>query len=383
MIRLFRIEWRRMWRRRMPWILLLGVSVAMVIAGVFAFATHDASAPDPGDIEARIASELESCRNRYIDEWNAWAGGEPFIDEPDYGQYLAEYESGEALADDGCRPEYFDGFFVEDPRFCLVSLYEPLVLWRQGCPDLVGTVIENSEAHETRVEIFNPREIRIGSETYRAPQPISGGMVPGTSLFLFAVATILGASFVGAEYKSGTIETTLLWEPRRLRVLGSKLAAAAVSAFVIHVALLGFLVLVMLPAALWRGSTAGGDADFWLGLVGVVAKGGVAAAAIAAVALSISVVTRNTVGGVAVLLGYSAVSPIITQALIRTLRPIDLTENMAVFASGGEVGRFVWADGYFPTVYAHGVAGATIVMAAYVAVFVAIAFVVFQRRDID
>jgi len=223
----------------------------------------------------------------------------------------------------------------------------------------------------------------IDGEQYRSLKPIPNGIVPTTSLLLFAIAAVVGASFIGAEYRSGTIETTLLWEPRRIRVLSSKLGAAGLSAFVIHISLLGLLVLAMLPAALWRGSTAGVDSEFWLGLLGVIVRGGIAAGAVAAIALSVSVVTRNTVGGVAVLLGYIAVSPMVTMVLLRSIRPFDLSENMAAFANGGEVGRFVSAGFELQAVYSHGVNGAAIRIAMYVVVAVAIAMAVFRRRDID
>ncbi len=373
MIRLLRIELRRLWRRRMPWILLLGVSAAMLVAGVVTFITHDSKMPEVGDVAAEIEIQVVECRAYATDEWNAWNQGEMQDIDPGYEEYLTQFESAEAMADDQCNPQYFEGMYVHDPRFCLISLYEPDVAYRQGCPDL-----EEAELYVNEIQTFT-----IDGEQYRSPRPIPNGLVPGTSLLLFAIAALLGASFIGAEYKSGTIETTLLWEPRRIRVLGSKLGAVGLSAFVIHISLLGFLILTMLPAAMWRGSTSGVDSEFWFGVVGVIVRGGLAAAAVAAIALSVSVVTRNTVGGVALLLGYTAVSPMISMALLRSTRPFDLTENMAAFANGGEVGRFI-SEGYGrQSVYSHGVNGAAIRVAVYVVIAITIALVVFRRRDID
>jgi ABC-type transport system involved in multi-copper enzyme maturation permease subunit len=118
--------------------------------------------------------------------------------------------------------------------------------------------------------------------------------------------------------------------------------------------------------------------------VGVILRGGVVAAAVAAIALSVSTLTRNTVGGVAALLGYIAVSPAIGATLLRSFRPYDLTENMTVFANGGEVSRFVRGDdGYFQSVYAHGGGAALVIVLIYIAAAVAIAMAVFARRDID
>lgn len=373
MIRLIRVEMRRMWSRRMPWILLIGISTAIVVAGIITFVGHDPQIPVVGDVEAEIAVQVAECRRSTADEWDAWDNGEVWGIESGYEQYLSSFESGEGMADEQCDPRFFDGFYVQDPRFCLVSLHEPAVAYRQGCPDLergAGFV------PETRTFILNGNQ-------YRPLQPYPNGIVLGASMTLFIVAAIVGASFIGAEYKSGTIETTLLWEPRRMRVLGSKIVAATVSAAIIHVTLLGLLVLVMLPAAVWRGSTAGADSDFWIALLGVILRGGLAAGAIAAVSLSVSLVTRNTVGGVAVLLGYSAISPILSLSLLRVILPYDLTGNVTAFASGGEVGRFVGANFDIQIVYAHGAGGAAIRVAVYTAIAIAIAAVVFLRRDID
>ncbi len=373
MIRLISIELRRMWRRMMPWVMLLGVSAAIVFGGVSTFVTHSNEVPDVGDVEAQIAADVAMCRTSTIAEWTAWSNGELQGIDAGYEEYLSSFDSADAMADDQCNPDYFQGYF-EDPRFCLVSLYEPSNYFRQACPDLdVGQIFEPDSGTFT-----------IDGITYRSVAPIPGGIVPSTGLFLFVIAAVLGASFIGAEYKSGTIETTLLWEPRRVRVLGSKLAAVSLSAFAIHVTLLGLLVLAMLPAAHWRGSTAGADADFWYGVAGVILRGGVAAAATAAIALSVSVLTRNTVGGVAVVLGYTAIaSPLLTMVLLRGLRPFDLNENLVAFATGGEVGRFVRADGELVSVYSHGVTRAAITVAVYVVLAVTVSTFVFRRRDVD
>jgi len=329
--------------------------------------------PDVGDIAAEAEVHVLECRSYAIDEWNAWNQGEMQDIDPGYEEYLTQFESAEAMVDDQCNPRYFEGMYISDPRFCLISLYEPNVEYRQGCPDFEGAEIYMSET----------RTFLVDGEQYRSFQEIPNGLVPGTSLVLFAIAAVLGASFIGAEYKSGTVETTLLWEPRRARVLSSKLGAAALSAFVIHIFLLGLLVMTMLPSAVWRGSTAGVGSEFWIGLSGVIVRGGMAAAAVAAIALSVSVVTRNTVGGIAVLLGYSAVSPMISLVLLRRLRPFDLTANMAAFANGGEVGRFIGDRFDLQSVYSHGTNGAAIRVAVYVVIAITIAVVVFSRRDID
>lgn len=373
-MRLLRIETRRMWSRRLPWVLVLLVTGVMLVVGIVTFATSKPNKPDTSEFEAQLEEDVAYCRQSSIEEWNEYNSGNPLYRDPGYEEYLGQFESGEVYADESCNPAYFS-YYVEDPRFCLVSLYEPEVRWRYGCPD----IDEMYPSDDGRINHFV-----AGGVEYRYPKQAAMGTIPVTSLLLLGVAAVVGASFIGAEYAAGTVETTLLWETRRRRVLGAKVAVAAVSAALIHIVLLSFLALVLVPSALWRGSTAGVDADFWWGLVMVVLRGGAAAGAVAALALCVSTLTRNTVGGVVALLGYIAVSPVLGATLLRSLRQYDLTENLGAFANGGEVARFVRADtGYLEPVFAHGGGIALVMIIAYVVIAAVIAMAVFARRDID
>lgn len=374
-MRLLGIELRRMWHRRMPRVIVLAGITGVLVAGGASFFNHDSTVPLVEDRTAETEAAVAECRQYSTQDWERWAAGDTTEIDPEYGLFLAQFPDAAAYADENCRPEYFGDYGIEDHRFCLVTLYEPEVQWRMACPD-----IEESAGVEHGAR---GRTIDIGGTEYRTPKPMGTGIIPETGFLLFAVAAVIGASFIGAEYKAGTVESTLLWEPRRISVFGSKLGAAALTTLAIQVVLLALLVPAVLPAAFWRGTTAGADADFWTGLVGVILRSGIVGAAIAVIALSVSTVTRNTVGGVAVLLGYTAASPIFTQVLLKRLRPIDLSENLAVLANGGEVGRFVRNGAGYDIVVAHGVLGAALVVAVYVAIAVFIAGVIFARRDVD
>lgn len=381
MMRLLRIEWRRMWSRRLPWVLILIVAAAILLSGVMSFATHSPESPDVSDFEEQLTGEIESCRTFATDEWSRFNDGTNVETDPEYLEYLSRFPTAEAYADESCNPEYF-GYYIEDKRFCLVSLYEPKVQYRRTCPD-VGEA-DNPYVEQAESVEYEEGTITINGVDYKTVRPMANGIVPSTSLMLLALAAVIGASFIGAEYAAGTIETTLLWEPRRRRVLAAKLGVAGATAFLAHIFLLALLVAVMLPSAQWRGTTAGADSEFWLGLAGIIVRGGIAAAAVAAIALSISTMTRGTVGGVVALLGYIAISPTLAYTVLKGFRSYDLTENMTAFANGGEVGRFVRNDdGYLDSVFAHGGAGALLVIAIYVGLAILLATTVFSRRDID
>jgi ABC-type transport system involved in multi-copper enzyme maturation permease subunit len=96
------------------------------------------------------------------------------------------------------------------------------------------------------------------------------------------VAFVAGASFVGAEWSSGGMMNLLLWRPKRLQVLGTKLAA-----LLTWIVALSVLVGALWTAAFWvvalnRGSTARMTSGAWqsTGLTGLRALGLVVVAAV-------------------------------------------------------------------------------------------------------
>jgi ABC-2 type transport system permease protein len=97
------------------------------------------------------------------------------------------------------------------------------------------------------------------------------GLIFGFTLILALFAFLVGASFVGAEWRSGGMTNLLLWRPRRLRVLTTKLTALLTATLGI-----GVLLAVAWTAALWvvashRGITETMTAGTWqsFGLTGI------------------------------------------------------------------------------------------------------------------
>ena len=236
----------------------------------------------------------------------------------------------------------------------------------------------------------------LDGKTFQRNDSGNSGIVPGVSLALVMLSGLFGAAFVGAEYRAGTVETQLLWEPRRKRVLGAKLAAVGASTFMIHAALLALLVAVALPAAWWRGTTAGAGDAFWLGLGATIIRGGVISAVAAVIAAAVTAAARYTTAAVAVLLGY-AITIEVRAALLREFRPWDLIENAFAFANGGTATRYEFVGDPASVVEAavqgdphsvwvevadHGPALALVYVAVYTAFIVWVAATVFSRRDV-
>jgi hypothetical protein len=77
------------------------------------------------------------------------------------------------------------------------------------------------------------------------------------------VAFLLGASFVGAEWASGSMMNLLTWQPRRLKVLGTKLGVMLLSVAGVSIVALGIWTGILWAAGEFRGTTAGLTAGVW------------------------------------------------------------------------------------------------------------------------
>jgi ABC-type transport system involved in multi-copper enzyme maturation permease subunit len=196
----------------------------------------------------------------------------------------------------------------------------------------------------------------------------------GTNGILVALFLLLGASFVGAEWHAGTMTTLLTWEPRRVRVIVTKLAVSAGLAFVGYLVLQILLGLALTPAAAFRGSTEGVDRA-WIGDVAAfVLRGGAVAAIAATLGGSLAFIGRNTAAALGVLFGYIA----ILEPLMRGLRPgwerWLLFGNLGTFlvGNGGDSGQFSPRSGL----------SAGVVIGLYAAGIAAIAVASFRARDV-
>lgn len=196
------------------------------------------------------------------------------------------------------------------------------------------------------------------------------GVSEGVSGLLIVLGLVAGASFVGADWHHRVITTTLTWEPRRGRVVVAKAAAAAVVTALAVVALLALLAVVLTPAAVWRGTTAGADAAWFGDLAGTIVRGAAAAGAGAAIGSALAMIGRATAAAIGVLFAWIAVAENSIRAGLPGWRRWLISENTGAFVSGGapEFPRSAVAAG--------------VLLACYAALAVALAARTFERRDI-
>lgn len=189
---------------------------------------------------------------------------------------------------------------------------------------------------------------------------------------MIMLAWLVGASFMGAEWSNRTITALLTWEPRRLRVLGAKVAALSALVFLWLFSLQTYIAAVLYPAGHFRGDTSGIDAAFWSDIAGVGLRVATVGVLAALMGFALATIGKNT----AAALGVGFVQLALIENLIRTFRP-----QWSDWLIGDNLGLFLVGAEDFAQV-GHSEAAAGLLLVAYALVLVAGAAAVFRRREI-
>ncbi|GAA1639251.1 hypothetical protein GCM10009744_30920 [Kribbella alba] len=126
----------------------------------------------------------------------------------------------------------------------------------------------------------------------------------GSSYLLAFVAFLIGASFVGAEFSSGAIGNWLTFEPRRLRVYGSKLLGAAVGMVPVAVVALAILLAGAYLIIDQLGTTAGTTGKVWGDLTSTAGRAVLLTAAAGALGGVFGLLLRHTAAAIGLAMGY-------------------------------------------------------------------------------
>jgi ABC-2 type transport system permease protein len=114
------------------------------------------------------------------------------------------------------------------------------------------------------------------------------------ALVLAAAGFVIGSSFVGAEWSSGAMMNLLLWRPRRLQVLGTKLAAllavTAVASIVLSALWTGAFALIAAVRGTFDGMTSGA----WQSMMLTELRGLIAVLVVTAIGFGLASVGRHT-----------------------------------------------------------------------------------------
>jgi len=194
---------------------------------------------------------------------------------------------------------------------------------------------------------------------------------------LFTLGVVVGASFVGAEWNSGSMSTLLTWEPRRVRVFAAKLIACMITTTIVSLAVLVVLALLLLPSAAAHGTTSGVP---WLSFAGVWIRIGIVSAIGVALGAALANVMRSAAGPIATWLIFQFVA---SPALLLWKR------WLVRWLPDGLIRQFVSLEGAIrasigdtPFRFGGNVLRGGLVLGLYAAAFVAAGYVAFRARDV-
>ena len=199
------------------------------------------------------------------------------------------------------------------------------------------------------------------------------GILQGTTAPLVVVAWLIGASVIGSDWQSRTITTILTWEPRRARVLLTKAFACIAVASLFAVVAQGVLSLALLPATYLHGTTAGADSEWFRSVLGVLLRGTGLVAIAAAVGFSVASIGRNTAAALGIGFAYFLVIENVVGSFLEDFRRWLVLGNAIVLVSGEDGGG---------EVIGRSVVVAALYLTAVGIVLLAVATLVFRRRDV-
>jgi ABC-2 type transport system permease protein len=225
---------------------------------------------------------------------------------------------------------------------------------------------------------------------FRTPFDVITGISVRVAVYLGAFALFLvAASFIGAEYTSGSISNWLTFVPQRGRVFAAKLITVVGFAAVLSLVVSGLALLLPVILVQAHGGTAIGLSK----LVGVGLRGVVIAVVLAAVGFCIGLVSRHTAAAIGVLLGYLFLYFVRAVLLGSSRRAQELTPWTPEGNFAAIVGKSyayevpiqqVTSDGVDFSYVEHTISlsHGLIYWAVVLAVVVAVSAVIFQRRDV-
>jgi hypothetical protein len=195
----------------------------------------------------------------------------------------------------------------------------------------------------------------------------------GLGANLIVVAWVLGATFAGAEWHLGSMTTILAWEPRRTRVFLAKLVACLILVYLGAVVVEALLGAALLPAVFFRGTTVGADAEWLRESAGLLGRVGIACSVGAGLGYGLAMLGRNTAASLGIGFGYLVVVENLLRGLRPQWQPWFLGDNTAAFVGGPEEGALIAG---------RTLVGSGLVIGAYAAIALLVAWIFFRRRDV-
>nr|WP_241236912.1 ABC transporter permease subunit [Georgenia faecalis] len=206
--------------------------------------------------------------------------------------------------------------------------------------------VAQCEADEEREREASGQEVDFGCEFITAPElewflrPVPTfaadveRLLSALSPLLLAVGLAIGATFTAAEFATGSMGMWLTFEPRRLRVYATKLAAPA----------LAFGLVALAAAALFVAGdwfildsadlTAGTTAATWTSVGWMVLRIGGLGLLAALLSAALGFLVRHTAGVLGIGIGYLVVE-LVVRGLVPASQPWLVSVNVASWVQHG------------------------------------------------
>ncbi|SCL50164.1 ABC transporter permease subunit [Micromonospora peucetia] len=211
--------------------------------------------------------------------------------------------------------------------------------------------------------------------------------------FLALFGFLVGASYIGADLNSGGVVNLLLWRPRRMTVLGTKLGTllggTALVSVLASAAYLGTFWLIAQVA----GRPGGLDGEFWGSLGAIWGRGLLLVLLLTTVGFAVATLGRHTSAALGALAGYLVVWELgarLVMEILDVVKPERLVLSSyaaallngragfwdyrsCTFSGGDSCGGEVWALTWQPSL---------LLLLGLTGALTAAAFVAFRRRDL-
>jgi hypothetical protein len=204
-----------------------------------------------------------------------------------------------------------------------------------------------------------------------------------------ALAFVVGATWIGAEWSTRSIVALLFWAPRRVRVLGTKLGVLVIGATVFGVAAqVGWLTMAgLLDAAVGLDEPL--PDGFWSTLLQTQARGVLLVVLAAVLGFGLTSIVRNTGASLGIAFVYVVVVQLVLGNMKPSWSPWMLGTNAVGLVNEGGLTLFFYDQVDYsaenlgePVQYYLGHLQSGLFLAAVAAVLVGVGTWLFARRDI-
>ena len=213
---------------------------------------------------------------------------------------------------------------------------------------------------------------------------VASALAAGMAALLFLVGTTSG----GADWAAKTMPALLFWEPRRRRVLLTKLGVVMALAAVVATLTQLLWTAMALGITSMRGLSDGKPPDFWSQLLWLDLRGGLLVVLAGAGGYALASIIRNTGAALGIAFVYLVVLENLVRGFMPALRPYLLGVNVGGLLSTGGIDvysgqHFVPGDPNPQQLIIHlSNLRAGLTLTAAVAAFVLLATWLFRRRDL-